>query len=55
MSSSTNMFDDLPSLAAPKVSDLHDELDRFLGTDPEHVKDVLGWWFERRHIYPWLS
>ncbi|KIL55791.1 hypothetical protein M378DRAFT_54282, partial [Amanita muscaria Koide BX008] len=39
----------------PKASDLRDELDRFLSTDPEHVQDVLGWWFERRHIYPCLS
>jgi hypothetical protein len=55
MSSSKNMFDDLPALAAPKAAELRDELDRFLGTDPEYVKDVLAWWFERRHIYPRLS
>lgn len=49
------MFDDLPTVAAPRDTDLRDELDRFLGTDPEYVKDVLVWWFERRHIYPRLS
>ena len=49
------MFDNLPTFAAPKVADLRDELDQFLSTDPEYVKDVLGWWFERRHVYPWLS
>jgi hypothetical protein len=49
------MFDDLPALATPKVSELHNELDRFLGTDPEHVQDVLMWWFERWHTYPRLS
>jgi hypothetical protein len=48
------MFDDLPALAAPKPADLYDELDQFLSTDPEYVKDVLAWWFERWHIYPWL-
>jgi hypothetical protein len=54
-SPSKNMFDDLPTLAAPKATDLRDELDRFLSTDPEYVKDVLMWWFERQHIYPRLS
>ena len=49
------MFDDLPALATPKPSDLRDELDCFLSTDPEYVQDVLAWWFERRHIYPRLS
>jgi hypothetical protein len=53
--SSRNMFDDLPALTAPKPADLQDELDQFLGTDPEHIKDVLAWWYERRHIYPQLS
>ena len=51
----TNMFDDLPALAAPKPSELRDELECFLTTDPEYVQDVLLWWFERQHIYPWLS
>jgi hypothetical protein len=41
-------------LAASKPADLHDELDQFLSTDPEYVKDVLAWWFERQHIYLWL-
>jgi hAT family C-terminal dimerisation region len=49
------MFDDLPALAALKPSDLRDELDRFLSTDPEYVQDVLSWWFERRHTFPRLS
>ena len=49
------MFDDLPALAAPKSSELRDELERYLSTDPEFVPDVLAWWYERRHIYPRLS
>ena len=39
-------FDTLPSLAAPKASDLHSKLDRYLGSDPEFVSDVLAWWFK---------
>jgi hypothetical protein len=54
-SSRTNMFDDLPALAAPKPSDLRDELESYLSSDPEHVADVLLWWFERQHMYPALS
>jgi hAT family C-terminal dimerisation region len=49
------MFDDLPALAAPKSSELRDELERYLSTDPEFVPDVLSWWYERHHIYPHLS
>lgn len=49
------MFDNLPALVAPKPSDLRDELERYLSTDPEHVVDVLAWWTERRHMYPCLS
>jgi hypothetical protein len=51
----TNIFYNLPSLAAPKASDLRDELDRYLSTDPEHVDDVLAWWHERRGAFPQLS
>jgi hAT family C-terminal dimerisation region len=49
------MFDNLPALAAPKPSDLWGELERFLSTDPEHVKDTLAWWYEHQHVYPQLS
>ena len=34
------MFDDLPALSAPSPSELRDELDRYLSTDPEQVTDV---------------
>src|SRR6266478_3678755 len=50
-----NIFDSLPALAAPKPSELLDELDRYLSTDPEHVQNPLAWWHERRKMYPTLS
>jgi hypothetical protein len=45
----------LPSLAAPKTKQLHDELMRYLSTDIEQVKDVLLWWAEHKATYPRLS
>ena len=50
-----NMFDNLPSLCAPTQKELHDELDRYLNTDPEMVEDVILWWDEHRGMYPCLS
>jgi hypothetical protein len=52
---SSNIFDNLPALSAPRTRELCDELDRYLSTDPEHVVDVLMWWTERRSMYPSLS
>lgn len=49
------MFDSLPALAAPCAAELRDELARYLGTDPEQVKDVLLWWNEQKPMYPHLS
>jgi hypothetical protein len=49
-----NIFDDMPSLAPPKRSDLRDEITAYLSTDPEVVKDVLAWWYEKRTVYPTL-
>jgi len=41
-----NIFDDLPDLAlAP--SDTHDELDCYLTTEVEDVKDSLMWWHKK--------
>ena len=54
-STSKNIFDNLPALQAPRRSELRDELERFLSTDPEHVEDVLLWWFEHKHMYPQLA
>jgi hypothetical protein len=51
----SNIFDSLPSLTAPKTSELRDELARYLSTDPEQVKDVLLWWHEHASMYPRLS
>jgi hypothetical protein len=53
-SSTNNIFDDLPALSAPSKSDLRDELDRYLSTDPEHVTDSVAWWYEKRFVYPRL-
>ena len=39
---------------APKPSTLRDELERYLSTDPEDVKDALLWWYERKDVYPRL-
>jgi hypothetical protein len=50
-----NIFDRLPAICAPKATDLRDELDRYLSTDPEHTDNVLLWWTERKHSYPCLS
>ena len=51
----SNIFDDLPALAAPKTTELCDELARYLSTDPELVKDVILWWHEHKAMYPRLS
>jgi hypothetical protein len=42
-------------LAAPKTTELLDELDRYLATDPEQTDNVLAWWHERRPAFPCLS
>jgi hypothetical protein len=49
-----NIFDNLPSLQAPRPAELRGELDRYLGTDPEHVTDALAWWYDHKHVYPRL-
>jgi len=59
-SSFENIFDELPALSAPPKSDLRDELDRYLSTDPEHVTDALAWWYEKWAVYirkepPWFG
>ena len=50
-----NIFDSLPAIRAPKATDLRDELDRYLSTDPEYTDDVLLWWADRKASYPRLS
>lgn len=44
----------MPALAAPKSADLGNELDRYLNTDIEHVKDPVAWWYEHRESFPHL-
>ena len=54
MSESENMFNNLPALSALASTELSSELERYLSTDPEHVSNVLVWWYERRAVYPRL-
>lgn len=49
-----NIFDDLPDLALTP-SDHESELDRYLATGVEEVKDALIWWYEKRRSFPCLS
>ena len=49
-----NIFDNLPSLQVPKPAELHSELDKYLGTNPEHITDALAWWYKHKHMYPRL-
>jgi len=53
-SKTTNIFDELPDLA-PALLELRDELDHYLATDVEDVRDGLMWWYERRATFPRLS
>jgi hypothetical protein len=52
---SQNMFDNMDDLLAPRISDSRGELDRYLSTDIEDVRDPLMWWTERKSMYPALS
>ncbi|KAG6817068.1 hypothetical protein H0H87_000247 [Tephrocybe sp. NHM501043] len=54
-STSRNIFDNLPSLSAPRVASTQDELDCYLSTDPEIIVDAIQWWTKRRSMYPGLS
>ena len=51
---SENMFDDLPALTTPALTELRGELKCYLSMDPEHVTDVLTWWYARKAVYPHL-
>jgi hypothetical protein len=54
MISSTNIFDNLPDLAPTSV-DHCDELNRYLSTDTEDVRNAILWWHERCATFPCLS
>lgn len=45
----------MAAFAAPESTELRDELDRYLSSDPEHVVDAVHWWHARRAEYPHLS
>ncbi len=49
------MFDSLPALAPPTVSNAQDELSRYLAEDTEIVDDALKWWTGKTYLYPRLS
>lgn len=54
--SSSNIFDNLLAFKDVSVHEFIDEITRYLRTGPENVqnKDLLMWWYERKHIYPHL-
>jgi hAT family C-terminal dimerisation region len=54
-SKSDNIFNNMAALAAPESTDLHDELDCYLSSDPEHVVDTVHWWCDHQAEYPHLS
>jgi hypothetical protein len=43
----SNIFDNIPVLAKPKLMRLQDKLAAYLSTDPKYVEDVLTWWYEK--------
>ena len=49
------MFDELLALITPTQLDLCNKLECYLSSDPEHIGDVLMWWFERQQAYLSLS
>jgi hypothetical protein len=55
MQTSSNIFDNLPALQAPKAVDLDDELDRYLKSDPEQTNNCIQWWIDKRSSFPYLS
>lgn len=50
-----NIFDTLPSLVAGSLVETRNELDIYLGSDPESIVDGLEWWNKRRDRFPRLS
>ena len=50
-----NIFDSLAALSAPTQEELSNDLDRYLATDVEDVRDPLGWWNGKKATYPKLS
>lgn len=44
----------MAALATPATTELCDELDCYLGSDPEHVIDAVHWWYNCHAKYPCL-
>jgi hypothetical protein len=49
---SKNIFNNIPALAAPKLSAVRDELQLYLAGAMENMDDPLHWWSEKRMTYP---
>jgi hypothetical protein len=45
--STSNIFNNIPALAKPRLLRLRDKLAAYLSTDPEYVEDVLTWWYKK--------
>jgi hypothetical protein len=54
LSKSDNIFDNMAALATPKSIELHDELNCYLSSDPEHIVDAVSWWYGHHAEYPCL-
>jgi hypothetical protein len=52
--SSKNIFDNPPTFAPLRGSALTDEIQLYLTTDCENVKNPIQWWYEKRKAYPRL-
>jgi hAT family protein len=55
LSKSNNIFNNMAALTAPKTTDFHDKLNRYLSSDPEHVVNAVCWWHNHCAEYPCLS
>ena len=42
-SEASNMFDDLPALAPPKLANLGSELIHYLATEVKHIANPITW------------
>jgi len=45
----------VPALAQLKLTELHDELEQYLSTDPGQMNDVLAWWTDYQASFSLLS
>ena len=52
---SSNPFDDLSNLTDETLPLVSDELTAYLEEDREKVTDVVGWWNQKKQVYPRLA